>query len=218
MKQCVALSSGAVGFTRDSVRRPVLARRATTCAVDSSGFYVCDSYASAYPYDYAYSIRSTRVVAAITRTASTPTTIRTATRTSIARRRRRSRSPTRRGEQRARAARQGPPRRQRGQRGRARGARSDQGADEDAAHADATTPSFTGPPTIGSGNYQFTMHQAVGVRASVSAGSWRRGPARSTGGFSLVAGGLDPRRRRAAGAGAARSASTAARCRRPTRR
>jgi hypothetical protein len=27
---------------------------ATTCALDSSGFYVCDAFATAYPYDYAY--------------------------------------------------------------------------------------------------------------------------------------------------------------------
>jgi hypothetical protein len=26
----------------------------TTCALDSSGYYVCDMFASAYPYDYAY--------------------------------------------------------------------------------------------------------------------------------------------------------------------
>src|SRR4051795_5623249 len=26
----------------------------TTCVLDSSGFYVCDTFATAYPYDYAY--------------------------------------------------------------------------------------------------------------------------------------------------------------------
>lgn len=26
----------------------------STCALDSSGYYVCDTFASAYPYDYAY--------------------------------------------------------------------------------------------------------------------------------------------------------------------
>src|SRR6476469_2803205 len=25
-----------------------------TCALDSSGYYVCDTFAAAYPYDYAY--------------------------------------------------------------------------------------------------------------------------------------------------------------------
>src|SRR3954449_7072339 len=25
-----------------------------TCALDSSGYYVCDAFATAYPYDYAY--------------------------------------------------------------------------------------------------------------------------------------------------------------------
>ena len=106
------------------------------------------------------------------------------------------------GQQRARAARQGAPRRQRGRRGRARRARSDQGADEDAADAERTTPSSTGRPATAAAT---TSSRCARLSASGEALRLEAGgaPGGSSGGFSRVAGGLirvgeQPRRGRGA--------------------
>ena len=207
------------GFTCDSVHRRFLLERRARAPSTAAAITSATPSRAPIRTTTPTTIRTTRRRGAITRTTSTPTTIRTATRTCTRRRRAVRARPHRGpddGQQRARAARQGAPRRQRRRRRGACRARSDQGADEDAADAEQRHRRLrSGQPR----QRQLPVHDApgVGVRQALRL---EAGGAAGLVERQLLAGRRPARSRSASSPGGdvARSASTAARCPRPTRR